>query len=390
MFANTTNNPWKSYSSKSKRSPQSKRGESNDTIVYPKRLQDFFTNNYCIYHFMGKCTGGNKCESKHMDQNKLFFELQRLIRNPTSISNLDINQSNVNKFIKKNSPVGEYDMEPYTTSCWYAIRNQKCNNVQNGRYIVYQAKFKNRSIPIHICYPDAKKCKTRVTCGFHFDIEYSFNNNNFSIENVTSEIETPNQRVENMFECYMNNINPKSEDTSFDMKDLDNTTKFPSLNGSASKNTNDFNQKTDNTWGVSKNISTDITKSNHNVRKAFPINISIRGAKNETTVNINDKTKSELKELLIKLTTKNKELYYEFLKAQDNITRLSSSNNENKTLKYQQFEDVDDYMYGHHSDNEYNDCDEYDDYEDEDTLYFEKPLKCADSFLDNDDRLQWY
>lgn len=408
-------NTWQSTASRSKKSPSN--GKPKETVVYPKRLKEFFETNYCIYHFMDKCTGGDKCESKHMEQNQLFKNLQRIILNPIRIPKLNINQTDMNDYLKKNSPIGEYGMEPYITACWYAIQNKKCNNAKNGRYIMYQANFGNKVIPIYICYPDVSTCKTRVTCGFHFDIEYSFTNNVFNVENVISLVDMPNVGTEYR-QQYVDTV--KEEPKEFELKDLN---EFPTLSVPINNNvesvwfnnnvkneikdvvvdTNEnvdekvdelpildteINNKVENVWlNKDTNISKVIQVDN-DVLQIFPQKISIYSLKDKTVVNINNKTDRELKHLLVSMATKNKALHNEYIKTKQQLSDTMSDPYD-KYGKYDTFytnNDVDDFI-NHQLINDTQE--EY--YEDDEDLlpYFDKPVKYARNFLDCDDDLVW-
>jgi hypothetical protein len=423
-------NNWQSTVSRSKKSPSN--GKQKDTVVYPKRLKEFFETNYCIYHFMDKCTGGDKCESTHMEQNQLFKNLQRIILNPIRIPKLNINQNDMNDYLKKNSPIGKYGMEPYITACWYAIQHKKCNNAKNSRYIMYQANFGNKVIPIYICYPDVSTCKTRVTCGFHFDIEYSFTNNVFNVENVISLIDMPNVDTENR-QQYVDIVQEetKEETKEFEIKDLN---EFPSLsvpinnkvesvwfNNNAKYETHneikdavdvdvDVNVNIDVDTNVDTNVDTDVdTDVNNKVENVwlnkdtniskiiqiekdvlhnFPQKISIYSVKDKTVVNIKNKTDREFRDLLVSMATKNKALYYECLKTK----QLLSYKMPDPYDKYKLFEklDVDDYINNElvkeNQEDYYEDEDDEDYYEDDEDLlpYFDKPVKYARNFIDYD------
>ncbi len=155
----------------------------------PNTLKEFFETGHCIYHFKGKCTGGSKCEGKHMEPNSIFKNLQMILRDPTKIHGLKDSRSDITASIKKDSIVSGYKKEPFLTTCWYSITNTVCDNIKHKRFIKYDFKFKDQIIPIYICYPDISTCRSRVTCGFHFDIQFSYINNTFNVTKLISSID---------------------------------------------------------------------------------------------------------------------------------------------------------------------------------------------------------
>lgn len=208
------NSTWKSVSKSKYKKYYPKEKSKEEDIVYPKTLKGFFEDGYCIYHFMSKCDNETKCNSKHMPSDHMIFRmLRKILLDPFEIPNIKNTRTEIIDYIKENTSVKEYNMNPYLTSCWYAIRNVTCNNVKHKRFIKYDITYNDKIVPIYICFPVAKSCKTRVTCGFHFDVEYEYKDQQFSIKNIISlidEYQNDTQNENKIFFSNDNNINSLS------------------------------------------------------------------------------------------------------------------------------------------------------------------------------------
>jgi flagellar biosynthesis GTPase FlhF len=68
--------------------------------------------------------------------------------------------------------------------------------VQYGRETTYIFRFGHQEIPLKICFPRKSDCKTRVTCGVHFDIDYSNENNQFKVLHLFSTLPSEEKEEE--------------------------------------------------------------------------------------------------------------------------------------------------------------------------------------------------
>ena len=182
MSSNNTKSTWTSVKRKHKKQIVIEKP------IIQQTLKEFFQTNHCIFHFMGRCNNGPACSNFHMEENYIFKNLQKILLDPTRITDLKDTRLQITSFIKKNTPVGKYKMEPFLTSCWYAVRNRTCNNFRNERHFKYDFHFKDQIIPIYICYPDISRCKYRVTCGIHFDIQYTYSATSFNVTQLISSL----------------------------------------------------------------------------------------------------------------------------------------------------------------------------------------------------------
>lgn len=308
--SNQSNN-WQTIKRGKKKSPQ----KLIETDQYPKTLKGFFDAGYCVFHFMGRCNNGTDCQSKHMEDNIIFKQLQKILLDPIKIPQISNNRSNIISFIKQNTAVGEYKMEPFLTSCYYSIRNIPCNNMKEKRFVKYEIKFNQKNIGIYICYPEKKTCKTRVTCGFHFDVEYSFKHNQFHIENIISnEDEQPSIKKEKKEEKKEEKLSPaesilnfpelkskkqikKEKEIKVEEKKIKKKEK-PQLPKEEPKEEKE-NEKKVSFLDMAKSIS-----KNENNKQEIIVEIDIH----QEIKDIDSKTKDQLKELLKKVIDNNKKL----------------------------------------------------------------------------------
>lgn len=192
---------------KAKKSPMKKPEKD-----VPNQLSEIFKQNYCVYFLMGKCNNGSRCINIHMNKDVLFEKLQKIIMDPTQIPNLSNDRSDISNYIMENTNIKKYGKPPFLTSCWYSLRNMDCNNMKDGRYIIYNFDFDGEEVPLYICYPKAHTCKTRVTCGLHFDIKFKYVDNTFTMESLLSP-EASEDRVEEV-SIEKKESDPKDEELS--------------------------------------------------------------------------------------------------------------------------------------------------------------------------------
>lgn len=202
-----SSNGWQNK--KVKKSPVKK-----DKDEIPNQLSEIFKQNYCVYFMMGKCNNGSRCMNIHMSENVLFEKLQRIIMDPTQIPKLMDNRSIISKYVLKNTDVKEYGKPPFLTSCWYSLRNMDCNNMKKGRYTIYNFNFDGEEVPLHICYPEKHTCKTRVTCGLHFDIKFKYIDNVFMMEQLLNPDipQENNNQISEMTEIKEKELDPKDKE----------------------------------------------------------------------------------------------------------------------------------------------------------------------------------
>lgn len=302
-----------------KKSPQM----MNDTLM------NIFRKNYCIFHLTGNCSN-KSCHSVHMERGSLFQKLQRTIQDPMSMPNLRTEKSDILNHILKNTDVKNYKMPPYITSCWYHLRNKPCNNTLANRCTNYVFNFGGNDIRLNICYPEMKMCKTRATCGLHFNIDFEFQNNHFKIKKLVGTDIEHNDEVE-------------EEDI---IPDVDDKEIFPIL---------DTNVSTD----VGTNVSTDVSTN-------VGTNIGTNVGTNEKDKLISELREmvSELKETVNELVIENQYLKKELKALRDDEIIKFPVLSELPPLPKERPLDpfLDESSYDSQEDNEYNFLEENNDY----------------------------
>lgn len=183
-------------------------------------LMKIFQQNHCIYHFMGNCNNGSKCNFIHMEKGQLFQKLQKMIQDPMTIQYFEGNSSDILKHIMNTTDIKQYNLQPFLTSCFYSMWNMNCSNIKSNRHTNYTFKFKEKDVVLSICYQDPKMCKKRVMCGLHFDVEFEFKNNSLKIIDLFDNKSKINVRIEKR------PIHNKTEEKPPDMNDKE---VFPSL-----------------------------------------------------------------------------------------------------------------------------------------------------------------
>lgn len=287
-----------------------------DFMTDTTRLSEYILGkNICIHHIYEKCSNRKRCRYTHINNAKLFYEINNIFKNPYNIKNSNITEKQLIENIKLQKNIFNTNKKPFVSSCIYAITNQQCQNFNDGRYVISPIKINNKIIPVHICYPDISKCKTRIICGLHFDMEFSFKNNVFDISKFISFDD------EIKFNESTKNIKPKQN----------------------------------------KKEVVPISKNNADTK----ICITINNNNNTEFININDKNKKELKNLLLKLSKINNENYNECNKLKEHNNHLLYEKRffmPKQEYEFTEHDDVDNYMYGPSSENDYYSDDDYDDY----------------------------
>lgn len=305
---------------KNNKNKKSKNNHENNNIQI-LNLKSYFNDGYCIFHFLGKCKNINNCTHKHMNEKSdIYLQLRRIIIDPTKIPYIFKYK---NQIIQEICKLTNFKLTTFLTSCTYFLRDIPCNNIKEGRYIKFNLNFNNKDIPIYICYLDPKNCRTRLTCGFHLDLDIKIQHESVighiikklaPLELCNHNYDEPHNELDDEYKYQLNdfpqlnmeNKNSNNRDTNIKaMKDKIRKIKWASNETKKETKTEDKNIE----------INVEQTSSNFNCKHDF-IDVFNKQKYMDYDIrmdldfsNLNNKSKNELQDIITKLVSDNITLF---------------------------------------------------------------------------------